>query len=141
MSTNLRDKINKIKGSKKSNWRENAAYRQDSKWREYSLQIARRILAVIDENEGLNQSKLAEILNVTPQQISKIVKGKENLTLDTIYKLSKALDFELIIFPDYKYSKPLMGIPFKLDQAKIVPMHRFVAFDTEKTPYSVSTAK
>ena len=85
-------------------WREKAEHRRQNKWQEYSSQIARRVLAVIKSKEDLNQAKLAEALGVTPQQISKIVKGQENLTLETIYKLSQALGLELISFPEYEYS-------------------------------------
>lgn len=74
--------------------------------RAYSAKIARRVLAAIEDREDLNQAKLAEALGVSPQQVSKIVQGKENLTLETIYKLSQALKVELISFPDYKYSAP-----------------------------------
>ena len=70
----------------------------------YSAPIARMILSRLEEKE-LSQVKLAAELKVTPQQISKIIKGEENLTLETIYKLSKALNFDLITFPDYKYGK------------------------------------
>jgi plasmid maintenance system antidote protein VapI len=52
----------------------------------------------------MNQRKLAELMGVTPQHISKIVKGQENLTLETIGKLSEALQIELVDFPKIKYS-------------------------------------
>lgn len=139
--SNLKDKIDKVRGDKSSQWRQNAVFRRENKWLEYSAEIARRILAIIRENDGLNQSKLAEILGVAPQQITKIVKGKENLTLETIYKLSKALNFELITFPEYKYSKPLMGEPFKMNQTKIIPMPKFVSVEAVQTPYKLNEAK
>jgi plasmid maintenance system antidote protein VapI len=66
--------------------------------------IALRILQKIEEIEGMMQKKLAEALGVSQQQISKIVKGHENLTLETISKLSEALDTELISFPEIKAS-------------------------------------
>lgn len=103
--SNLKDKLKKITSNKPSTWKEKALFRKNNPWlREYSSKIARRILSVIEDNKELNQVKLADTLNVSPQQISKIVKGQENMTLETIYKLSKALNFELISFPDYKYS-------------------------------------
>ena len=78
-------------------------------WLNHSANIAVRVLSAIEDIEGMNQRKLADIMGVTPQQISKIVKGKENFTLETIAKLSHALNVELINFPDYKYSKKLKG--------------------------------
>jgi DNA-binding XRE family transcriptional regulator len=96
-----------VESSKPSRWKEQALYRRENPWLVYSSQIARRILAIIQNRPDLNQSRLAEMLDVSPQQITKIVKGKENLTLETIYKFSKALDIELISFPEYAFSKPL----------------------------------
>lgn len=101
---NFKDKIKQIATNAPSKWKENAEYRKNNKWLRYSSQIARRILAAIQEDKDLTQSKLAQSVNVSPQQISKIVKGHENLTLETIYKLSQALGIELISFPEYKYS-------------------------------------
>ena len=98
------NKLSKILSKSSSNWKENAEYRNNNKWLRYSSQIARRILALIENDEELNQAKLAEAIHVSPQQISKIVQGRENLTLETIYKLSQALRVELISFPPYKYS-------------------------------------
>lgn len=88
-----------------SKWKQNAENRLKNKWMSYSSQIARRILFAINENEELNQTKLATTLNVSPQQISKIVKGRENMTLETIYKLSQALKVDLISFPKYGWNE------------------------------------
>jgi transcriptional regulator with XRE-family HTH domain len=44
----------------------------------------------------MSQQKLAKLMNVSPQQISKIVKGHQNLTLETIVKLENALMIKLI---------------------------------------------
>ncbi len=118
--SNLKDKIDKVKSKRPSKWRQNAAFRLENRWLEYSSQIARRILAIIRENDELNQTKLAGMLGVIRQQITKIIKGKENLTLETIYKLSKALKFELITFPEYKYSKPVRVSSIELNEAKVI---------------------
>jgi transcriptional regulator with XRE-family HTH domain len=48
--------------------------------------------------------------------VTKIVKGKENLTLETIYKLSKALDVELISFPEYAYTESLATAAFAAEK-------------------------
>jgi len=78
--------------------------RRDRKWLRYSSQIARRILAVLRERKEISQKDLGSKSGVTPQYISKVLKGQENLTLDTISKLSDALGVELITFPQYRYS-------------------------------------
>jgi plasmid maintenance system antidote protein VapI len=95
---------------KKSKWLENAEYRIKNRWLNYSSEIARRILAAIDEKKGFSQARLAEILQVSPQQVSKIVKGQENLTLETIFKISQAIGVELISFPDYQYTKQIVTV-------------------------------
>lgn len=46
---------------------------------------------------GLIQKALAERMNCTQQYISKILKGKENMSLDTLSKLEKALGITLIL--------------------------------------------
>jgi transcriptional regulator with XRE-family HTH domain len=48
------------------------------------------------EEQNLTQKDLAEKMQVSPQQISKIVKGHENLTLETIANLEIALDIKII---------------------------------------------
>ncbi len=78
--------------------------RLNKTWLNYSGKIALRVLSAIEDTPGMNQRKLAELMGVTPQHISKIVKGQENLTLETIGKLSEALQIELIDFPKFKYS-------------------------------------
>ena len=78
--------------------------RLNKTWLNYSGKIALRVLSAIEDIPGMNQRKLAELMGVTPQHISKIVKGQENLTLETIGKLSEALQIELIDFPKIKYS-------------------------------------
>ncbi|MCX6317996.1 MAG: helix-turn-helix transcriptional regulator [Bacteroidetes bacterium] len=100
--------LKKLISKKPSGWKEKATTRIASPWlTAYSSQIALRVLAIIKERPGLNQSRLAELLGTSRQQVYKILRGQENLTLETIYKLSKALGVELISFPDYEYSKPL----------------------------------
>lgn len=109
--SNLNDKLKKITSAKPSKWKERAEFRSSRPWlKKYSSQIARRILAVIEKDEELNQVKLAQSLNVKPQQVSKIIKGRENLTLETIYNLSQALGVELITFPTYKYNTTKLGL-------------------------------
>jgi DNA-binding XRE family transcriptional regulator len=103
--SDFKTKMDKVTGAAISTWKEKTEERRANKWFTYSAEIAKRVLAAIDRNKDLNQAKLAEVLNVSPQQISKIVKGRENLTLETIFKLSEALQIDLISFPVYEYSK------------------------------------
>ncbi len=90
---------------KQSEFIKDAEFRMlNRKWLRYSSNIARRVLAVLKDNPELNQTLLSEKVGVTPQYISKVLKGQENLSLETIAKLSTAINTELISFPEYKYS-------------------------------------
>jgi transcriptional regulator with XRE-family HTH domain len=96
----------KLKG-KRSKWADDADFRlRNRKWLRYSSNIARRVLSAIEDSRNLNQTSLAEKIGVSNQYISKVLKGHQNLTLETIGKLSDAIGYELISFPPYKYNLP-----------------------------------
>ncbi len=103
---NFKELISDITDNERpSHWKENAQSRRSQPGlRLYSSNIARRILAILEGRQNLSLADLADLLQISPQQISRILKGHENLTLEMIYKLSKALDTELLSFPLYKYS-------------------------------------
>lgn len=89
------DKLNKL-ASNNSKWKEEAQKRKENRdWQKHSQKIAIKVLKAIRE-KGIKQKQLAEMIGVSPQQINKIVKGNENLTLMTIAKLENALNIELI---------------------------------------------
>jgi transcriptional regulator with XRE-family HTH domain len=60
-----------------------------------SQNIALKVLLKLDEL-GWNQRRLAKEMGVTPQQVNKIVSGKENLTIDTLVKLQRILEMPLL---------------------------------------------
>lgn len=55
-------------------------------------------LKVLDRLDDLNwkQIDLAKQMNVSAQQVNKIVSGRENLTLETIVKLEDVLDISIL---------------------------------------------
>ena len=55
---------------------------------------------------GISQKQLAEMVNVSPQQINKIVKGSENLTLETISKIEDALGIKLLDVNSFEQTVP-----------------------------------
>lgn len=63
-----------------------------------SKMISIKILARLDEL-GWKQVDLAKRMGVTPQQVNKWIKGKENFTLETLVKISDILGIELITVP------------------------------------------
>lgn len=60
-----------------------------------SQQIAIKVLMKLDEL-GWSQKVLAKKMEVSPQQITKIVRGKENLTIETQIKLQNILNIPVL---------------------------------------------
>lgn len=69
--------------------------RENRAWLRRSQGIALKILKTLRE-KSMSQKDLAAILDVSPQQVNKWLKGKENFRLDTISKFELALDIKLI---------------------------------------------
>jgi plasmid maintenance system antidote protein VapI len=94
------DRINQIVSNEPSGWIKDAKERQASRsWSKNSFRIAVRILREIRMQKpvnGMTQKTLADAMGVTPQYINKVVKGKENLTLETIAKIEQVLGITLI---------------------------------------------
>ena len=67
----------------------------NEEWLDKALKIVLKVLSVMREKK-ITQKDLAELLHVTPQRINTILRGDENLTLETIVKLEKALQMEII---------------------------------------------
>ena len=79
-----------------SKWREKAEFRLANKsWLRYSQYVAMLMLDKMDE-VGLNQRGLAERMGCSQQYVSKILKGQENLSIETICKIEDALEVELL---------------------------------------------
>jgi ribosome-binding protein aMBF1 (putative translation factor) len=96
---NIHQKIALIVSKGISGWLDDAKYRiENEKWLKHSQAIALRILRTL-RAKNVSQKELAEKIGVSPQQVNKIVKGRENLTLETISKLEGALDIVLLMLP------------------------------------------
>ena len=48
------------------------------------------------EEVGMTQKQLAEKMNCSPQYISKVLRGRENLSLETLTKIENALEISII---------------------------------------------
>lgn len=91
-----RKKIIKGLSPKKSTWEKEARWREANEvWLSQSFEIAVRVLDTL-RTKKMTQKELAVKMNVSPQFINKVVKGQENLSLETISKLSSALEIKLI---------------------------------------------
>lgn len=93
---NLNEKLAKLTTNEASGWKEKAEWRkQNRSWLKKSAHVA---LTVIGElrRRGMTQKELAEKMGLSAQQVNKIVKGQENLTLETLDKLERALNIQLL---------------------------------------------
>ena len=80
----------------KTDWRQKAEWRRKNRrWLRYSGYIALKVLNRLDEMD-ISQKELADRMGCSPQYVSKLVKGTENLTLETISKLEECLDLDLV---------------------------------------------
>jgi len=95
----LKQKIDNALSPQPSRWMEKALRDEANEaWLERSSNIALRILGALQLN-GMSQKELATKTGVSPQQVSKLLKGNENLTLETIAKLEAALGIGLLTLP------------------------------------------
>jgi ribosome-binding protein aMBF1 (putative translation factor) len=92
----IAQKLSEHKSSTPSRWREEAEYRAANKdWLRYSQHIAIMMLDKMEEL-GLTQKSLAERMGCTQQYVSKILKGRENLSIETLCKIEAALQLSLL---------------------------------------------
>jgi len=92
------DVVNAHQSSEPSQWKQQAQWHVDNwAWIKHSAQIAMKVKGRLNAL-GLTQKELAERMGCSQQYVSLILKGKENLTLETIAKLETVLDFELLIY-------------------------------------------
>jgi len=93
---NLNKKLSGLASDQPSDWKAKAKYRRENReWLKKSAAIAVLVLDAL-HTQNLSQKGLAEKMNISPQQISKIIKGHENLTLETISNLEIALGIQII---------------------------------------------
>ncbi len=109
MKSETLKRFEKIVSKDKSRWLEDAKWRVENEvWLDKSAMIALRILREIRRQKpinGMTQKKLADTMGVTPQYINKVVKGQENLTLETIASIEKVLGISLIEIPSLKRTR------------------------------------
>lgn len=92
----LQDKLSAHKSSTPSRWREMAMERQTNKeWLRYSQNIAMMMLDKMEEL-GITQKAVAERMGCSQQYISRVLKGSENLSIETIFKIESALGLQIL---------------------------------------------
>lgn len=92
-------KLKEHQSATPSKWKENAEWRIANKsWLRYSQHIAMLMLDKMEEL-GMNQKKLSELMGCCQQYVSKILKGQENLSLETLSKIERCLQLQLLNQP------------------------------------------
>ena len=88
--------LRKHQSSTPSRWRERAEWRQENKsWLRHSQHIA---MMMLDKMEalGMTQREVAERMGCSQQYVSRILKGHENLSIETMCKIEEALDLAIL---------------------------------------------
>jgi len=99
MGDEIRNKLKSLSSNRPSGWEEKAEWRQANRaWLGKSAEIALKILREL-RAKSVTQKELADKINVSAQYVNKLLKGQENLSLETICKLEVALGITLITIP------------------------------------------
>lgn len=94
----ITNRLEKYQSSTPSRWREEVEYRVENRaWLRHSQYIAMLMLEKMDEL-SLTQKALAERMGCTQQYVSKILRGKENLSIETLSKIESALSLRLLTY-------------------------------------------
>ena len=82
--------------------RDEAKFRDENRdWLLKSSMIALEIRRYLRLN-GMNQSQLAEKLGISSAMVTKLLSGKENLSLKTICGIEKVIHYDLLRIPCYE---------------------------------------
>lgn len=95
MAFNL-DKLAEMAIPRNEEAKKKARFRRDNReWLSMSHDIAFAVLHYL-RTHGLTQKDLADKMGVSPAYVGKLLKGNENMTIETICKLQKALNQTLV---------------------------------------------
>lgn len=108
-----KEKLKALSTKSNENWLEIAnELERDEAWLDKSAKIAFSVLDLL-KKKNMTKQELAGKMGVKAQYVSRIVKGTENLTLETISKLEIALDAKIIEVEDTSsviISKPAASV-------------------------------
>jgi ribosome-binding protein aMBF1 (putative translation factor) len=97
--SNLKHKLDQLSKDRQQEFLDELNWRQENRgWLDRSFAIAGLVLRTLRQR-GMTQAELADQLGVSRQWVSKLVKGRENLSLKTIDQLEQALGVTLIEVP------------------------------------------
>lgn len=146
MKTQIEKFLDSKASSTPSKWRERAEFRrQNRKWLKRSQNIALAILERMDELH-INQKELAEKMGVSAQYVNKVLKGNENLSLETIDKFENILGINLISVHNYiqkiPFTRPRVVSlsPFGTTNNMTTLNTNFCVYSNNETYYNIKTA-
>jgi len=85
-----REKFEKILSRTPSKWAEkHKAKKESNSLGQDSAMVAINVLTLLEEKKW-SQEQLAQIMNISPKEVSKIVKGKVNFSIELIAAIEKA---------------------------------------------------
>jgi ribosome-binding protein aMBF1 (putative translation factor) len=91
-------RLSRYQSDEPSKWHEEEEKRHHAKasgWLQYSRRIAIKI-AVAMKRQNLSRQDVADRMGCSPQYISRLLKGEENFSLETICKLEDALNIAIL---------------------------------------------
>lgn len=92
----VRKKLEQHQSPTPSRWREEAEWRRANRsWMRYSQEVAVK-MAESMEALHLTQRQVAEMMGCSQQYVSKVLKGRENLSIETLSKIEEALQLQLL---------------------------------------------
>lgn len=92
----LNNRLSAYASATPSKWRKNAEARRNNRgWLRYSRQIAMLMLDKMEEL-GMTQKSVADRMGCSQQYVSRVLKGTENLSIETISKIETALDLRIL---------------------------------------------
>ena len=91
-------RLSRYQTEEPSDWRvgeDKIRYANRNGWLQYSRKIAINV-AMAMKQQGLSRQDLAYRMGCSPQYVSRLLKGEENLSLETICKLEDALNIAIL---------------------------------------------
>ena len=92
------ERLSRYQSQEDSAWRveeERLQYAKSKGWLRYSRRIAIKV-ALAMKQQNLSRQDVADRMGCTPQYVSRLLKGEENLSLETICKLENALNVAIL---------------------------------------------
>lgn len=92
------ERLSRYQSDTPSVWLEEEKKRHKAKaegWLQYSRRIAIKI-ALAMKQQNLTRQDVADKMGCSPQYVSRLLKGEENLSLETICKLEEALNVSIL---------------------------------------------